>query len=91
MKQAGRWWYQKLVDIMMRLGFTRCEGDQAVFFRRCEERNVLMVVLVHVDDCTIVGSSDLLIEKFKVKIAKHIDITDLGELHWILGIEVHQI
>ena len=44
LKQAGRWWYQKLVDIMMRLGFTRCEGDQAVFFRRCKERNVLMVV-----------------------------------------------
>lgn len=52
---------------------------------------MLMVVLVHVDDCTIVGSSDLLIEIFKVEIAKNVDITDLGKLHWILGIEVRQI
>jgi hypothetical protein len=33
----------------------------------------------------------LLIRKFKIKIAKHVEITDLGELHWILGIEVHRI
>jgi hypothetical protein len=36
LKQAGRRWYQKLVDIMTKLGFERCEGDQAVFYRRCE-------------------------------------------------------
>jgi len=27
LKQAGRHWYQKLVEIMMKLGFMRCEGD----------------------------------------------------------------
>ena len=43
LKQAGRW-YQKLVEIMMRLGFERCKGDQAVFFRRCEEMNMLIIV-----------------------------------------------
>ena len=30
LKQAGRRWYQKLVDIMSMLGFKRCEVDQAV-------------------------------------------------------------
>jgi hypothetical protein len=57
LKQAGRRWYQKLVDIMTKLGFERCEGDQAVFYRRCERTKVLIVVLVHVDDCTIVGKT----------------------------------
>jgi len=33
LKQSGRRWYQKLVDIMEKLGFKRCEVDQAVFFR----------------------------------------------------------
>jgi hypothetical protein len=28
------------------------------------------------------------INKFKIEIVKHVDITDLGELHWILRIEV---
>jgi hypothetical protein len=51
LKQAGRRWYHKLVEIMTKLGFTRCGGDQAVFFRRCEKTGVLIIVLVHVDYC----------------------------------------
>ena len=49
-----------------------------------------MIVLVHVDDCTIVGTSHDLITKFKSEITKHVEITDLGEIHWILGIEICQ-
>jgi hypothetical protein len=91
LKQAGRRWYHKLVYIMSKLGFTRCGGDQAVFYRRCEETGVLIVVLVHVDDCSIVGKTKALIARFKLEIAKFVDITDMGELHWILGIEVRRI
>ena len=91
LKQAGRRWYFKLVMIMTKLGFSRCGGDQAVFFRRCEKTGVLIIVLVHVDDCSIVGKTKALIARFKVEIAKFVDITDMGELHWILGIEVRRI
>ena len=91
LKQAGRHWYQKLVDIMSKLGFSRCAGDEVVFYRRSLDNGVLIIVLVHVDDCTIVGKSKVLVEQFKTEIAKFVDITDLGDLHWILGIEVCQI
>src|ERR1700678_1194625 len=91
LKQAGRRWYHKLVEIMSKLGFSRCGGDQAVFFRRCETTNVLLIVLVYVDDCSIVGKMKALIARFKVEIAKFVEITDMGELHWILGIEVRRI
>lgn len=57
LKQAGQQWYQKLVGIMMKLGFGRCEGDKAVFYRRYERMNVLIIVLVYIDDCTIVGKN----------------------------------
>ena len=52
---------------------------------------MLIVVLVHVDDCTIVGKSLVLVGRFKAEIAKYVEITDMGALHWILGIEVHHI
>ena len=61
LKQAGRRWYHKLVEIMTKLGFSRCEGEQAVFYRRCEKTGVLIIVLVHVDDCSIVGKTKTLI------------------------------
>jgi hypothetical protein len=37
-----------------------------------------------------VATSKLLIDSFKISIAKQVEITDLGELHWILGIEVRR-
>ena len=87
LKQSGRRWYQKLVDIMTRrLGFSRCDVDQAVFFRRDGED--VIVVLVHVDDCTVAALKLADIEDFKAKISQHVEITDLGELHWLLGIEI---
>ena len=89
LKQAGRHWYQRLVEIMEALGFKRCDVDQAVFYWRKED--ALIIVLVHVDDCTIAGTSIPLILRFKIKIAKYVTITDLGELHWILGIEVKRL
>ena len=91
LKQAGRHWYQKLVDIMLKLGFSRCVGDEAVFYSRSLDNGVLIIMLVHVDNCTIVGKSKVLVEQFKMEIAKFVDITDLGDLHWILRIEVCQI
>ena len=89
LKQSGRRWYQKLVEIMTRhLAFSRCDVDQAVFFQRNSEGST--IVLVHVDDCTIAASSTKLVGHFKAKISKHVEITDLGELHWLLGIEVRR-
>ena len=50
---------------------------------------MLIIMLVHVNDCTIMGKSKILIERFKMAIAKYVNITDFGDLHWILGIKVH--
>jgi len=70
------------------LGFTQCAVDQAVFFRRREESGEHVIVVVHVDDCTIAAKSMKEVVELKTMIHKHVEITDLGELHWLLGIEV---
>ena len=81
LKQAGHQWYQKLVEIMMKLKFLRSEVDSAVFYRRDKLWKMLIIILVHVDDCFIVGCPKSIIQKFKVKIQKYVQITDLGDLH----------
>ena len=68
------------------LGFSCCNVNQAVFFW-CEGWAVIMV-LVHVDDCIITATSITLIVDFKAQISEHVKITNLGELHWLLGIEI---
>ena len=88
LKQAGRRWYQKFVSIFNALRFTQCKVDQAVFFKRDKDQQTSIVVAVHVDDCTIAGATLAIIENFKSGLHQHVEVTDLGELHWMLGIEV---
>jgi hypothetical protein len=39
-------------------------------------------------DCTIAAMSQALVHQFKSGMLKHMEIMDLGKLHWLLGIEV---
>ena len=88
LKQAGRRWYQKFTQILSSLGFSQCKVDQAVFYKHSKSPHVLIVIAVHVDDCTIAANSATAIDAFKAGLRKHVEVTDLGELHWMLGIEV---
>jgi hypothetical protein len=89
LKQSGRRWYQRLVAILVdHLGFTKCEVDQAVFY--WDEGEQLCIVVVHVDDCTIAASELQLIQDFKMNLRKYVEITDLGEIHWLLGLEIRR-
>jgi hypothetical protein len=88
LKQSGCHWYQKLSSIFASLGFKQCAIDQAVYFKVIKLKGELIVVVMHVDDCTIIASTICLIEELKAGLYKHIEVTDLGKLHWMLGIEV---
>ena len=89
LKQAGRRWYQKFISIFNALGFTQCKVDQAVFYKRDKDQQMGIVIAVHVDDCTIASLSLAVIESFKSGLRQHVEVTDLGELHWMLGIKIH--
>ena len=88
LKQSGRRWYQKLTAIFTSLGFRRCAVDEAVFYKLDAGKGDLTVVAVHVNDCTIAATSLRLIDNFKIGLRQHVEVTDLGELHWMLGIEI---
>ena len=60
-----------------------------MFFRHGgNDGHATIIVVVHVDDCTIAASTLSLIIAFKRQIAQYVEITDLGELHWLLSIEI---
>src|SRR5712671_1311868 len=90
LKQSGRRWYQKLTSIFNSMGFQQCQVDQAVFFKTNAAERATTVVAVHVDDCTIAASSPELVVDLKDGLQKHVEVTNLGELHWMLGIEVRR-
>src|SRR6266702_2595793 len=90
LKQAGQRWYQKFTSILSTLGFQQCKVDQAVFFKHCKAPHVFIVIAMHVGGCAIAASSVAAIDALKARLCKHIEVMDLGKLHWMLGIKVRQ-
>jgi hypothetical protein len=60
--------------------------NQSIFFKT--NGSDLTLIVVHVDDCTIMVTSLVLVDRVKKGIKGHVEIMDLGEIHWLLGIEV---
>ena len=48
----------------------------------------LVILAIHVDDCTITGTSQTLLDANKVLINARYAMTDLGPISWLLGIQV---
>jgi hypothetical protein len=88
LKQAGRRWQKKMTKEFVDMGFEVSKVDASVFIRKVGEET--MVVPVSTDDMTLAASSLPTIEKFKVEIAARFEITDMGEIKWLLGFEIYR-
>jgi hypothetical protein len=86
--QAPRAWNAKLDDTLLSLGFRRTPSEHGIYVRR--NGNVQLVVGVYVDDFIITGSDHGNIRSFKEEMAATFKMSDLGLLHYYLGIEVKQ-
>ena len=86
LKQAHKWWYERLCAVFLALGFMRCQADHSVFHKI--ENSVLIIIAVYVDDKLTLSNNHKAIDKLKRQFAHEYDMTDLGEAHWILGMEI---
>ena len=68
------------------MGLTRCNVDQAVFYRHSNLS--ILIMAVHVNDCTIAAHPLELVVELKEKLGSRVEVTNLGKLHWLLGIEI---
>ena len=72
---------------MCKLCFTHCQAEHAVVFYKYTDKDSLIVAM-DIDDLTMARSSKQAILHFKDGLQETLCIKDLGELHWLLGIEV---
>jgi hypothetical protein len=86
LKQAGHKWYNALKNILIDLGFHISDTDPGMFHTHVDE--YIIILAVHVDDCTLTGNSGKLIEQYKGKINEHYEFMDLRPIHWLLGIKI---
>jgi hypothetical protein len=86
LKQAGRKWYDTLSRALTHLGFQVNNADPGVFSSHVDNHTTILAI--HVDDCLITGSSPELISDYKHKLNERYSLTDLGPVHWLLGIKI---
>lgn len=88
LRQAPRAWYAKLDESLIGLGFRRSASEHAVYLRGTRARR--LVVGVYVDDLIIAGGNQVDIDTFKDQMKATFKMSNLGLLHYYLGLEVSQ-
>ena len=86
LKQARHKWYDTLCCVLIDLGFCVNDADPRVFSVHDSKHTTILAV--HVNNCLITSSSPYLITDYKQKLNSHYSLTDLGPVHWLLGIKV---
>jgi histone deacetylase 1/2 len=87
LKQAPRMWYLKLKEVLGELGFTQSEYDKALYLRT-EEDGTVTQLAVHVDDMLIINKNKSTTDKIIDELSTKFTITDLGDVHRYLKIDV---
>eukprot|EP00253_Pinus_taeda_P026389 PITA_26389 len=88
LKQAPRAWYAKMDSFLLESGFFRCYSDNTVYTKKVG--NSLIILVLYVDDLILTGSDPNLINHLKSSLKKKFEMTDLGHLHYFLGLQVLQ-
>jgi hypothetical protein len=86
-KQGGRVWYIDFSGTLSTLGYTPTQADHAIFVRKSPD-NFPDVISTYVDDMGLISESLERINQDKEALRQHYQMTDLGEMGWILGIRV---
>lgn len=88
LKQAPRAWYIKIDEHLRGSDFQRSASDPNLYIKKKD--GDLVILVIYVDDLVITGNSLKLIDEVKTDLGKAFEMTDLGLLHYCLGIEVWQ-
>jgi len=89
LKQSPRAWYNRINSYFAKCGFQKCPYEHTLYIKDNSEGS-FMVVSLYVDDLIFTGNDVKMLNEFKYSMMAEFEMTDLGELHHFLGIEVLQ-
>jgi len=90
MRQGGRVWYERIKEEFEALGYVRSNADHSVFLKYNENGELTCIIAIYVDDITLASNSLKEITNAKEALSLTFDMTDLGEIGWILGMQFIQ-
>jgi hypothetical protein len=88
LKQSPRAWYAKMDKFLIDIGFSRCHSDPNIYTKKVG--SYLIILVLYVDDLILIGSDSKLLNHVKTILKKKFEMTELGFLHYFLGLQVLQ-
>ena len=88
LKQASRQWYLKFNEVITSLGFVENKVDHCIYLKTSGSKFIFLVL--YVDDTLLVGNDVNLLQETKALLSKTFEMKDLGEVSFVLGIEIHR-
>ncbi|KAM5569751.1 hypothetical protein ABKV19_016986 [Rosa sericea] len=85
LKQAPRAWYGEIDSHFIKDGFQRSENEPTLYIKTKGNTEIL-IVSIYVDDLVFTGSCEEMVLNFKNEMMKKYEMSDLGLLHYFLGI-----
>jgi hypothetical protein len=86
LKQAPQAWYAKIDNLFFRISFKLCESDQNLYVLHTNGDTLIFYVYVY--DLLITINNNDFILRWKKQLVDSFDMTDLGTLHYFLGLQV---
>jgi hypothetical protein len=86
LKQSSQLWYKTFRDALEHHRLMRCKVNHAVFYHHSEAG--ILLLLVHVNDLLIVANSPIIMSDIKKHLEIEFKMTDLGPVHWHVGLNI---
>jgi hypothetical protein len=96
LKQASRIWYKVINAFFEKQGFAKLTCDLAVYIRRDPPGSggaglPPLIVVIYVNDLVIIRLKMAQIKQLKEALKQTFDITDLGEVKNLLGMQIKRL
>ena len=88
LKQAPSAWYLNIPAYFFTLGFDKCYSDTDFYV--LQKDNLIIIIALFVDDLLVTGNQMEVILDCISKLKSEYEMTDLGLLHYYLGMQVYQ-
>ena len=86
LKQASRQLYIKFNDTIVSFGFKENIGDQCIYLKVSGSKFIFLIL--YVDDILLVTNDLGLLSETKRFLSSNFEMKDMGEVHYVLGIEI---